>query len=287
MNNKLRDYTKRNLSPSPALFLGRFSITAWLILINLVIFIVTYIIFLSNPSAIDYLALKPEYIFQGKYLWTIFTSMFMHASFLHLFVNMFSLFFIGSFIEKVIGKKRFIWFYLAAGVFAGLFFSALSVFFGTTTIGSKIFGSPLIYALGASGAIFGLLGLLAILTPNKKVYLIAGPLIAIILEAAISNFTSSSILSFIDVFINLYILLSIFALFSFSNNLRKIAIPVEVSFWLLPFVAIVPLVIIGFFIELPIGNMAHFGGLIAGLIYGIYLKIKYPRKIEMLNRMIK
>ena len=55
-------------------------------------------------------------------------------------------------------------------------------------------------------------------------------------------------------------------------------------FWLIPFVAIVPLVIIGLFVRLPIGNTAHFGGLMVGIFYGIYLRKKYKRKTKILSR---
>ena len=58
-------------------------------------------------------------------------------------------------------------------------------------------------------------------------------------------------------------------------------------FWLLPLVAIVPLVIIGLFVELPIGNTAHFGGFLAGVVYGFYLRKKYSRKIRMLERYVQ
>jgi len=36
--------------------------------------------------------------------------------------------------------------------------------------------------------------------------------------------------------------------------------------------------------NVPIGNTAHLGGLITGLVYGFYLRKKYPRKIQMLSR---
>ena len=76
-------------------------------------------------------------------------------------------------------------------------------------------------------------------------------------------------------------------MFSFNPRTRKIAVPVGMPFWLLPIIAIVPLVIIGLFVQLPIGNTAHLGGLLAGLIYGLYLRMKYKKKVEVLNRMLE
>jgi len=73
-------------------------------------------------------------------------------------------------------------------------------------------------------------------------------------------------------------------MFSFNSSMRKIAVPIELQMWLLPIIAIVPLVTIGFFVNLPIGNSAHIGGLIVGLLYGFYLKQKYPNKTRMISR---
>jgi len=73
-------------------------------------------------------------------------------------------------------------------------------------------------------------------------------------------------------------------MFSFNPRLRRFAIPLGMPFWVLPIVAIVPLVIVGLFVQLPIGNTAHFGGLIAGLFYGNYLKNKYRNKTAMIRR---
>ena len=137
--------------------------------------------------------------------------------------------------------------------------------------------------VGASGAIFGLLGLLAVLTPRKKIYLIAGPLIALILEFTLFAFIKNeNLLSILIILVNIYFFIAIFAMFS---PFKKIAVPIEMSLWVLPIVAIVPLVVIGLFISLHIGNMAHLGGLVAGLIYGFYLRSKYKKKVYLLNRM--
>lgn len=290
MNSNLRKYTMSRLGTNIVkYFLGKIPITFYLIALNILIFLAFFIIELYQPDFVfKYVALTPGEFIQGNSLWTIVTSMFMHANLAHLFFNMFSLFFIGSFVEKIIGKKRFLWFYIFAGLFAGLFFALLSGFFGSTFIGERIFGNPSIPGVGASGAIFGLLGILAIITPLARVSLILGPLLAIVAEAVLSAlFPGLPILPVLVILTNFYFILSIFAILSFNSRFYKLALPVEIPFWLLPIIAIVPLVIIGFFIALPIGNMAHLGGLVIGLVYGIYLRKKYSKKIKILNRYFK
>lgn len=265
--------------PKKRSFLSSLSLNTIFIIINVIAFIIFTILISTKVLSIDSVAINPSNILQGKNLWTILTSMFMHANFFHLFVNMFSLFFIGSLVERIIGRKRYFWFYIISGIFAGVFYSLLAYFFGESLVGARIFGSPTTLAVGASGAIFGLAGLLAVLIPYKKVYLIAGPLIAIILQAILNVvFPSAAIMNFVDILITIYIFVAIFSMFSFSERTRKMGVPIEMPFWLLPVVAIVPLVIIGLFVELPIGNSAHFGGLIIGLLYGLFLSVKYKNK---------
>lgn len=260
------------------------SVNTLLILINVIAFIVFSLLISSKILSWDFIAIKPSNILQGKYLWTFITSMFMHANFFHLLVNVFSLFFVGSIVEKIIGRKRYFWFYIISGIFAGLFYSLFAYFLGGGLLGARIFGSPDTLALGASGAIFGLVGFLAILIPNKKVYLIAGPLIVIILQAIFNVlFPSSSIMNVLDIFITIYIFWAIFSMLSFNEKTRKISVPIEMPFWLLPIVAIIPLIIIGLFVELPIGNTAHLGGLIVGVIYGLFLRTKYKNKINYIR----
>ena len=147
--------------------LGKLSVNSTIILINLVAFILFAILMATNAKFLDYIAIKPSNILQGKYLWTFLTSMFMHGGFFHLFVNMLSLFFIGSLVEKILGKKRYLWFYLIAGLFAGLFFILTSYILKTDLN---------IYAVGASGALFGLVGLLMFLTPDLPVYIMFIPI---------------------------------------------------------------------------------------------------------------
>jgi len=80
---------------------------------------------------------------------------------------MLALFSIGGLCERIIGRKRFFWFYLISGVFAGLCAVILSGFFGNG-IGERLFGSPDTFMVGASGAIFAIAGLFVILLPRVR-----------------------------------------------------------------------------------------------------------------------
>lgn len=167
-----RRYTKRRLNNfSFGSFFRRFSVTTWIIFANIVVFIfaLLFIGIFGTDKVLSIIALQPKAFFKGA-VWTLLTSMFMHGNFTHLFVNMVSLFFIGNFVEKLIGRKRLFWFYMLSGLIAGLFFVVIAYFFGNTEIGMRVFGSPEIFAVGASGAIFALGGLLAVLTPRLRVY---------------------------------------------------------------------------------------------------------------------
>lgn len=110
--------------------------------------------------------------------WTILTHMFMHANMTHIFFNMYALFLFGPLLEHTIGAKRFLLVYLAAGLIAGI------------TAGVFLPAGQL--ALGASGAIMGMLGVVIILMPNLRLlffFIIPMPLwLAGIIWAAIDFF---------------------------------------------------------------------------------------------------
>jgi rhomboid protease GluP len=88
-------------------------------------------------------ALVPAAVADG-HLWLLPTSIFLHSGFIHLALNMLSLYFLGSFVEQAFGRGRFLALYLASGLAGGIAY----LYFGT-------FDEPVV---GASGAIFGLLG---------------------------------------------------------------------------------------------------------------------------------
>jgi|SRR3989344_1314012 len=282
------------LSPKKSGVLGFIrtrSITFKLILVISIVSIFSLIFQNLLPKIFEYFALNSGNIFDRYYIWTLFTHLFLHADLVHLLVNMFSLYFIGSTVEFIIGKKRYISFFFISGIFAGIVFSVFALL-GDYGILTNIFGDKLDSAVGASGALFGLLGILAVLLPRKKVQLIVGPIIIIVLSVLLSSIGDSypafeTFTSVLSIVLNILMFVMIFSLFSPGSNFYKLSIPVEMSLWMAPIIAIVPLVIISYFFPLPIGNTAHFGGLIAGLIYGWYLRHRYKKKTALLQQVFR
>lgn len=94
-------------------------------------------------------------------VWQLITYQFMHGGFSHILFNMFALWMFGSSIEDIFGSKKFLIFYLLAGVSAGL----LHLFV------SPLLGSGAAVTIGASGAVFGVLIAYAMFFPDNLIFL--------------------------------------------------------------------------------------------------------------------
>ena len=125
-------------------------ITPILMAICIVLFLFTY----SNNNLLGILANNAYFIKNGEF-YRLFTAMFVHANLLHLFFNMYSLYILGTQVESLIGKLK----YLIIFLISGLVGSLMSFVFTTG------------YSVGASGAIFGLMGSLLYFGYHHRLYL--------------------------------------------------------------------------------------------------------------------
>ena len=92
----------------------------------------------------------------------VVTSMFLHASWLHVLGNMLFLWIFGNNVEDVMGRLRFLVFYLAAGYAAALTQTWVTIHYSGTAAAS-------VPNVGASGAIAGVLGAYVVLLPHARV----------------------------------------------------------------------------------------------------------------------
>ncbi len=130
-----------------------------LILINIFIFVYELRLGLSAESLITHYGMIPAEIWAGKEYYTILSSMFLHAGWMHLIGNMLFLWIFADNIEAVIGSARFSLFYFIGGTVAALI---------------HMLADPLsmIPSVGASGAISAVMGAYLILFPRSRVKLV-------------------------------------------------------------------------------------------------------------------
>lgn len=133
-------------------------VTGQLLKINLIVFVVFWLgQLLRSPLLLNlygWLALSSYGIHHGM-LWQPITYMFLHGGFIHILFNMMTLFFLGPETERTMGSRHFLAMYLISGFLGGLGWLWLS-------------GSSGAYCVGASGAIFGILGAFATLYPKRE-----------------------------------------------------------------------------------------------------------------------
>ncbi|HED52480.1 MAG TPA: rhomboid family intramembrane serine protease [Gammaproteobacteria bacterium] len=144
-------------------------VTIGIIIVSVVVFLWELSLGKRLELAVYSLGMTPAVVFGGKQLlpqlnlvpeWmTIFTSMFLHAGWMHLIGNMLYLWIFGDNVEDAMGHGRFLLFYLLSGVFAVL---AQALPDPNSTI-------PMI---GASGAISGVLGAYLLMFPHARVLVV-------------------------------------------------------------------------------------------------------------------
>jgi membrane associated rhomboid family serine protease len=133
----------------------KLSMTYAIIIANFFVFLLT--IFFPDVI-INELGFNSTYLSLSQFpqIYTIVTSMFVHDGFLHILGNMFVFFFMGIAFEQRIGRKKFLIIYFITGIIAALAQSLVQL------------GHPILL-VGASGAIFGVLGAFAYAYPWDEI----------------------------------------------------------------------------------------------------------------------
>ena len=150
-------------APGVALGSGNAPVTKVLIGINLAVYLITVVqgfglnspggslfnkfILVGSNSRLPFFARTGDLAHDHEW-WRLFTSMFLHASILHIAFNMFALYLIGTQVEQYLGRARYIGLYLVSGLAGGA---------------GAVVQAPFQPVVGASGAIFGILGAMLII----------------------------------------------------------------------------------------------------------------------------
>jgi membrane associated rhomboid family serine protease len=102
-------------------------------------------------------SLVPADVVRRLYVWQLGTYLFLHEGFFHILFNMLALWFFGKDLEDIWGTRRFLQFFFFSGIGAGLF----------VVLANYLFGDPTRGTVGASGAIYGILLVAAVLWPDR------------------------------------------------------------------------------------------------------------------------
>ncbi|MEM5820181.1 MAG: rhomboid family intramembrane serine protease [Candidatus Aenigmatarchaeota archaeon] len=137
-------------------------------LILLALIFISFIFQILIKGYTQFLALIPSKVLRGEF-YRIVTSIFLHGDEIHLFYNSFALLIFGSVLEKVIGSRRYLLVFFLSGIIGSIAYILTSILLNEINI-------P---AVGASGAIYGIIGTLAILRPTTivLVYFVPIPLL--------------------------------------------------------------------------------------------------------------
>lgn len=163
-------------------------ITKNLLIINLIAFLAQMV---AEQRGIDLVEILGLHFFLAEdfQLYQLFSYLFLHADFTHLFFNMFSLWMFGRIIEQTMGERKFIIYYLVCGIGAGIcqevwqlgeyyfneMYSYSWVNMGSYNISMNEYLN-LWTTIGASGACYGVLLAFGMTFPNQRIMLLIPPI---------------------------------------------------------------------------------------------------------------
>jgi len=150
----------------------------WLLItVSFLVFIATSI----NQDLVLLLGLQPVSFLARP--WTIVTNLFVHSSLWHILANMMTLYFFGTYLYRLLGENKFLIVYFGGGILGNILFLLL--------------GPSFSIAVGASGAVFALGGVLAVMRPKLPVFVFPIPAPIPLWIAVIGGFFIISFLPYI------------------------------------------------------------------------------------------
>jgi len=152
---------------------NQFMVSQSLVFINFSMFATWWILVFIKPSmaldALLNLGFRPSYLESMNFgLLTLFSSMFMHGSPMHLLMNMLILILLGVPFEDRIGSKSFLRIYVISGLLGSLLTGIISVWNQANDLET--------IHIGASGAVFGIMGAFVLLYPRLEIPMLLGPI---------------------------------------------------------------------------------------------------------------
>ena len=159
-----RDYFREGATRPPGRLAGA-PVVKWLLWTNIGVFLVG--VFLNWAATFEQLGAFTvrEGLF-GFQLWRLITFQFLHANLGHLLFNSIAIYFFGAFVEQQLRSRAFLLFYLLCGV-------AGALGYGTLVSASNAYQD--VGVVGASGGIFGILVIAAMIAPDMRVQLLFPP----------------------------------------------------------------------------------------------------------------
>lgn len=169
-------------------------VTKNLLIVNVVAFLVCLLMGKNGPDGYvlnDLLGLH-FFLASDFHIYQLFTYMFMHGGFEHIIFNMFALWMFGCVVERVWGPKKFLFYYIACGMGAGLFQEAAQAVQFYVVASSQLpglsFSDLTVVAhnssavlnqwttVGASGAIYAILLAFGMIYPNERIFIFPLPI---------------------------------------------------------------------------------------------------------------
>ena len=133
-----------------------FYVTFIMVAINVAVFLLA-----QRSNIASLFSLNLYSVIDRWQLWRLVTYMFTQYNFSHLFWNMFGILMFGVTVEKAVGSKEFLMFYLVTGILGGLF--SLIVY--------ALSGNPFVNLIGASGVLYAILFAYAVIFPKSRIFI--------------------------------------------------------------------------------------------------------------------